>query len=937
MSLPPGSRLGPYEIVSPLGAGGMGEVYRAHDPRLGRNVAIKILPAAFSEDQERLWRFEREAKAVASLNHPHICTIHDIGDHDGHRYLVMELMDGQPLNDRLTGGPLPNPLLIELAIHIADALDAAHRAGVIHRDLKPANIFVTKRGEAKLLDFGLAKVEDDNLAAGDGATKQIGAGPSGDLATMASPGGKTTVGTLLGTASYMSPEQARGEAVDARSDLFSFGAVLYEMATGRTPFSGKTLPLLFDAILNKDPQPATALNPQLPVEILPIIDKALEKDPDLRYQNAADLRADLKRLRRDAAPRQRQIESMGAGSGPSGSMDATLLTGAPPPAQPVSVAIPPTTSLPTSVATPPAPAKSSRVPYIVAASLAVVVALSGFSVWMWLRGSSSETAPATAGASLDAMQVQQITSTGNATLPAISPDGKYIVYLIQDQEGISVWLRQTGATNSVKILPAESGMIGLGATVGPGSTFVDVFRGLAIWRVPFLGGAPKKLIDRATTPVGWSHDGQRMAYLRPAKSGRGEDLVVTNAEGGDERIVTTAAGFAMGGLPGQLPTAAAWSPDDRSIATFRRLGENFLDMGVTVFDVASGESTVVNIRGDVPLGLGWFDSKTLLVAQALESGTPSQIWRVSFPDGRRTRLTNDISRYTTLSLTADANSLVTYKPDTRVSLWVGDAKGENGRDWVGLAPFQSAAVQYATVAWDGPRVLFTHTLNGRYEIFRRGPDDSGPQAIVAGRELSALPDGSVVYRSVADEVGLWKANRDGGQATELVRGTVTYPYVTPDGSEVIFSWRGPNNGTQTLWRVATTGGAAMPILTEAVGIYGFSDVSPDGKSIVITLAGKWVICDFPACATRRAIGPTGGGRQPRWTPDGKAFAYIPPSNDNLWVQPLDGSAAKQLTHFTERAIGHFAWSRDGKQLAISRVTGTSDIVLFRGLKGKPTP
>jgi eukaryotic-like serine/threonine-protein kinase len=285
MVLAPGSKLGPYEIVAPLGAGGMGEVYCAKDIRLSRTVAIKILPRHMASNQEARVRFDREAKALSSLQHPNICTVYDIGSQDGIDFLVMEYLEGETLQDRLVRGPLPLDLLTRYGMEIADAVDAAHRKGVVHRDLKPSNIVLTRHGEAKVLDFGLAKLKEDT---------------GSDLPTVVSPANLTSPGTTVGTVAYMSPEQAKGDKLDERTDIFALGAVLYEMVTAKPAFGGKTSALIFRAILDTTPEPPSKFNPEAPPRLEEIIFKALEKDRDVRYQSAAEIRAELKRLRRDS-------------------------------------------------------------------------------------------------------------------------------------------------------------------------------------------------------------------------------------------------------------------------------------------------------------------------------------------------------------------------------------------------------------------------------------------------------------------------------------------------------------------------------------------------------------------------------------------------------------------------------------------------------------
>src|SRR2546428_743036 len=588
-----GQTIAHYRITGQLGSGGMGVVYEAQDLTLGRRVALKFLPSDVARDSAVLDRFLFEARAASALNHPNICTIYAVENSDGQSFIAMELLEGQSLDHKL-GPPLPLDRLLDISIQLAEALEAAHAKGIVHRDIKPANIFITQRGQIKVLDFGLAKLTREAEMAMDTVASQRG------------PAHLTSPGSTVGTVAYMSPEQARGEDLDARSDLFSLGAVLYQMATGRLPFSGATSAVIFSAILEHDPVPPLELNSELPPKLQEIIEKALEKDRDLRYQSAADLRGDLKRLKRDTEsgkPKAVHIARAVASDAASPSSAISSSAAAAAPAQSILA-----TGTRVSVITPSSSSaviaaarqhKLGLTLFIVLGMLLVLTA--GYGVYAFLSRSRP--------AAFQNFSVTKVTETGNATEATISPDGKYILHVVHDNGLESLWLRNVPSNSNTQVVaPGQVHYIGL--RFSPDGNYLYFVRSEIgsrslkyLYRAPVLGGAPQKLVTDIDTNITFSPDGQKFAYVLDNNPSSGRyRLIIHSLETAEETDLTS--GSLAEGL-----IDPAWSLDGKVIVCA------IIQPG----DVLSGLVAVDDQAGSINL---FFTSKTRF--------TGSPVW---LPDG----------------------------------------------------------------------------------------------------------------------------------------------------------------------------------------------------------------------------------------------------------------------------------------------------------------
>ena len=906
MALDSGTRLGPYEILAPLGAGGMGEVYRARDTRLDRLVAVKVLPADVTAPHA-LERFEREAKAIAALNHPGICAIYDVGTSPV-PFLVMELLEGETLHHRLARGPMDAPLIVDAGMALADALAAAHSKGILHRDLKPANIVMTARGP-KILDFGLARAAE--LVAESGVTA---------FETSPAQSPLTDAGVAVGTATYMSPEQLRGEPLDARTDLFSLGLVLYEMATGRRAFSGATSAVITAAILHEQPAAPRQVRPDLSARLEQAILTLLEKDRDVRTQTASELRAELTRLRRelgstsvDRGPQTASVSGVAVVPPAASSSDAQLIAGV---------------------------MGRHRGAVVAAAAIGLVLVVAG--AYVATRPGTEGVARATSTRpSLADLKVELLTTSGTAGNPSISPDGNYVAYVETGPKGESLRVRQVATASNVEILPAEPGIRLFAPAVTPDGTFIDYLKRVSpqrfeLWQIPFLGGAPRQLLTGVGTGVSFSADGRRMAYVRGNGLGQTE-VVIAAADGSDGKVLATrtpdkGAYLTIPGTGGLGWYAPAWSPDGTRLAVLA--GRPGFTGQVVFIDVTSGSEQVVEIGPPLPgVSAAWLDEGTLILSLLDKSSSPLQLWLLSYPTGEFTRLTNDLTQYVGLTLTADRSRLVTARSEATFSIWTSNATPTKWTEVVPPTP-QKGPIGF-DVAWLGEDLIFPSMASGSWTLERWRSSTRTTETIAgAGGMPQVGPDNSIVYFDY-DTGELLKMDASGRNKTRLDRGNVGVR-LTPDGKQLTVI--DARSGAPTvLIRPIDRDGEWRAITTERVRLGGGAPVSPDGRSILYPSFDDQqrpaiTVCALPSCTSRRTFSIATG----RWMPDSQGIAFLDPRAPvDMWVQPLDGGAVRQLTHFPAdgQQIAAAAWSADGKRLAVGRASIKNNIVLFRGLKG----
>jgi serine/threonine protein kinase/Tol biopolymer transport system component len=899
--------IGHYRILRQLGRGGMGLVYEAEDTKLGRRVALKFLQATSQRDPMAMDRFLREARSASSLNHPGICTIYAIEEHNGQTFIAMELLEGEALDKAMAQGALSIQRSVEVGVELSDALDAAHKKGIIHRDIKPGNIFLTERGVTKILDFGLAKLLEADT------------GVEGETIAEQETSFHTTAGTTVGTVAYMSPEQARGETLDPRTDLFSLGSVLYEMVTGKHPFPGATSAVVFGNLLHNSPVSPIEINNLVPSELERILNKLLEKDRDLRYQFAAELRADLKRLRRELEPGRPVSDSavIASRAGSGSIATATMATGSKGKASSGAVLA--------------EGAQKNKIgtTALLGAGLLLLVA-AAYGIYSLLhKPIVVKVAP------FEKFTIENVSNNGHITQAAISPDGKYLLQALEENGLQSLWLRHIAtSTNKEVVAPATTRYDGL--TFSPDGNYIYFVRReeneeeSELFRASVLGGEPRVLIRDVDSPATFSPDGQHFSFLRELHNAPAWDLLLAKSDGSIEKSIFSAHPLQSDSF------VPAWSPDGKAIVIPIVQPNKDSIGGFLAVDVATGKEQVVATSPDrIYYGPAWMPDGNALIASAsrIEGGhMQAQIGYIDYPDGAYRALTEDTNNYGKLGIAKDGKTIVAIQSKLRFSLSMAPA---NDPDKLQTIPLRSQIPPWRWNWMPDGRLILPQagdlkaiTADGKEDTLYSDTKHIPDQATACGQYIVFRQVG----RNSAASANLWRMDLNGTNSKQLTSGLNDQePTCSKDAKWVYFV---DNTDNRVVKRVPIEGGASETVVKYAVGSYA---LSPDGTEIVsfeVRELDHKLMLRLDNVDTHQM---TYGDIDPRalpdelaFSPDGKSIVYIVREKgvDNLWLQPLDGKARRQMTHFKRDKTFRFAFSPDGSQIAMECGELESDAVLL---------